>query len=48
MNYYSTIVDDGTDQRAYGFFLLQELPSIGFTTATTPYRSGKVVLSAFP
>ena len=48
VNYYSTIVDDGTDQRAYGFFLLQELPSIGFTTATTPYRSGKVVLSAFP
>lgn len=48
VNYYSTIVDDGTDPMAYGFFLLQELPSPGFTTATTPYRSGKVVLSATP
>lgn len=48
VSHYSTIVDDGTVQKAYGFFLLQELPSIGFTTLTTPYRSGKVVLSAAP
>ena len=50
VNFYSTIVDDGTDQRAYGFFLLQELPSLvpAYTATTSLYRSGKVVLSAAP
>lgn len=50
VSYYSTIVDDGTDQKAYGFFLLQELPSLvpAYTATTSPYHSGKVVLSATP
>lgn len=36
------IVDDGQEVKAYGWFLLSEMPN----SATSPYRSGKVVLSA--
>lgn len=40
-NYTGMIVDDGVEQKAYGWFLLSEMPN----NATAPYRSGKVVLS---
>ena len=42
------IVNDGTTQKAYGYHLFEELPSAGFTAATSPYHSAKVVLSATP
>jgi hypothetical protein len=50
VNYYCTIVDDGTDQKGYGFFLLPELPSLvpAYSATTSPFHSGKVVLSATP
>jgi len=44
------IVDDGSSKKGYGYFLLEELPDATLTPTptptTTPYRSGKVVLSA--
>lgn len=43
------IVDDGPSQKAYGYFLLEELPAItGDTPTNTKYHGGKVVLSATP
>lgn len=50
VSYSSTIVDDGISQKAYGFFLLQQLPSLvpAYSATTSPYRSGKAVLSAAP
>ena len=45
----SLVVDDGSVQKAYGFFILEELPSASFPTATsTPYHSGKILLEATP
>lgn len=46
--FYGMIVDDGSGppHKAYGFVLIQELPSASFTALTSPYHSAKVVLSA--
>jgi hypothetical protein len=39
------ILNDGIGQRAYGYFLLEELPQTSSETpATTKYRSGRVIL----
>ncbi len=45
--FYGMIVDDGSGppHKAYGFVLIQELPSASFTALTSPYHSAKVVLS---
>ena len=40
-NYSGMMVDNGTEVKAYGWFLLSEMPN----GTTSPYRSGKVVLS---
>ena len=42
------IVNDGSGQKGYGYFLLSQMPGVGTTATTSPYFSGGVVLEAAP